>query len=124
MEHVTDVYLKATIHIPLLCSYALISASVLASAPPVRLWLGKIRRGVWIFNTCTLAFIVAITGVIIPLAFNVSQKMTASTDVLHRTIGILRKAKAAGDPTQLTALLPIIPEFGACCPSFKLHQCL
>jgi hypothetical protein len=59
-----------------------------------------------------LFFILAITGVVIPLAFNVSKKMTASTDVLQRTFAILRKAKAAGDPTQLSALLPIIPEFG------------
>ena len=47
------------------------------------------------------------------MAFVVSRKMTASTDVLRKAFAVLRKAKAAGDLTQLSELLPIIPDFRA-----------
>lgn len=100
---------QGSIHIPLITSYSLISASVIASAPPVRSFLGRTRYGVVIFNVVLALFVLGISGALLPLAFETGRVMAGLSTALKAAKAIAAKAQAEQDITILYGLTDVVP---------------
>lgn len=92
------------LHLPLIVSYALITANIVASAPAARKHFIDMERGAFWFNVAWASIAIAMCCGVFPSAFALGNSLHQLSVGYSIAVGIVEQARASGDITLLFAL--------------------
>lgn len=100
-------------YLPCSMSYTLLSASVAASAPPLRRYLSRTSYGVIYYNLSVFIFaLAAVVGLIIPAVKHADAMVGINAS--HRMVSnAIQQARANQDPSALLGVANLLPTLGA-----------
>ena len=106
------VSLQALVHMTLVFSYTLLTLSVLASSPPIRRALSRIRQGPLVFNGSWLLVSTAMLAALVPFGLRHGDAMRDISRDYNAASDLLQVVSTSGDMTQLANLPSILQSLG------------